>query len=470
MRTPSLDKVAFVVSVAVFAFLYGIATQAFGWPPSSFVQRAWNQAEAVSPLSTDWFAGLTTDSPGDSGSPEWSTGRVYDRAGSRTSAPNRVQPGPILLTSAWEASGQWTAGLKLIDRNGHVLHEWRVNPADVFADTVTSPRGKLSNQDIQGSYLFPSGDVLVNVEYVGAARLDACSRVLWRRSANSYHHSIARAENGSFWLPGVRRDRPARSPSYPDGYPGLEGPIHHDLIVNITEEGEILQTINVLDVLFENQLERYIPHALLDRPDEDIPYGKDVLHLNDVEPLGTSLADEYPLFEAGDLVVSLRRPHLVFVFDPRTMKVKWHAHRPFIHQHDPDFIGDGWIGVFDNNHDGTERGTMLGGSRIVALQPHTDSMEVLFPTDRSDPLYTVVRGKWQLLRNGNLLLTESQAGRVVEAAPDGRTVWEWVQKPVTNSTTASVTKGTRPDVTPEQVASWPCSPGDSAAEEEESRP
>ena len=140
--------------------------------------------------------------------------------------------------------------------------------------------------------------------------------------------------------------------------------------------------------------------------------------------------------------------------------MKWHASAPFILQHDPDFLGDGWIGVFDNNRDFTPRGTMLGGSRIVALQPHTDSMEVLFPTSRSEPFYTGVMGKWQLLENGNLLLTEATAGRIVEVAPTGSTVWEWIAPPYDDAMVPHVSEGTRYDVTTEGVASWTCSRSD----------
>ncbi|PSQ69065.1 MAG: hypothetical protein BRD31_06445, partial [Bacteroidetes bacterium QH_2_64_26] len=79
-------------------------------------------------------------------------------------------------------------------------------------------------------------------------------------------------------------------------------------------------------------------------------------------PLPSAMADEHPLFKSGDLVVSVKRLHLVFVFDPDSMTVKWHASDPFVAQHDPDFIGDGWIAVFDNQDDGTGRGSLLGGS------------------------------------------------------------------------------------------------------------
>lgn len=184
----------------------------------------------------------------------------------------------------------------------------------------------------------------------------------------------------------------------------------------------------------------------------------DLTHLNDVEPLSPSMASEYPLFDEGDLLVSLRSLSLVFVFDPRSMEVKWHASDPFIYQHDPDFLGNGWIGVFDNNYDLTKRGTMLGGNRIVALQPHTGAIEVRFPKPHSPQFYTNVEGKWQRLENGNMLLTESMRGRVVEVNSQGRIVWEWIHDDrVNNSKVPNVAKGARRSLTRADVASWPCS-------------
>jgi hypothetical protein len=57
-----------------------------------------------------------------------------------------------------------------------------------------------------------------------------------------------------------------------------------------------------------------------------------------------------------------------------------------------------------------------------------------------------------------MLLTEARAGRVVEVSPNGRTVWEWVQEPYSNSQVPVVSKGTRYNLTDADVADWPCSP------------
>ncbi len=442
----TLEKGLFVFSVALLAFLLGFATRWHGWFPDALLERASQQATA---LSESW-----------SGGPAALNDRVYDWSGVRAPQPSAVQPGLTLLTSSWRSEAGWTAGLNLIDAQGTVVHRWRVNKDALFPDSIDR-RGTPTLKALHGTYLFPNGDVLVNVEYVGTARLDACGAVQWRLPMGT-HHAIARADDGSFWIPGTSRTPRTGSDRSPNGFPGIDEPIWLDQLLHVSEEGTVLDRINVLDVLYGNGLERHIfkaykPHR---SPGVGKGVGKDVTHLNDVEPLSSSMAEDYPLFEAGDLLVSLRYLDLVFVFDPQSGTVKWHTTSSLIQQHDPDFIGDGWIGVFDNNRDYTKRGTILSGSRIVAFQPHTDSTEVRFPTAYSDPLYTGARGKWQQLANGNMLLTESMAGRVVEVTPDGRTVWEWVQEAYDGTRVPVVTKGTRYNLRKSEVAKWPCSPAD----------
>jgi hypothetical protein len=41
--------------------------------------------------------------------------------------------------------------------------------------------------------------------------------------------------------------------------------------------------------------------------------------------------------------------------------------------------------------------------------------------------------------------------------PDGRTVWEWIHAPYEGNQVPVVTKGTRYNLTEDDVAAWPCS-------------
>lgn len=381
----------------VFAFLFGYAARWHGWFPNALLERASRQATG---LYKAWGPG-----------PAASADRVYDRTGTRTLKPDAVQPGRTLLTSSWNGTGGWAPEVRLIDRAGRPLHRWRIDRDALFPDSSTAKGGLPGSHVLHGSHLLPSGDVLVNLQYIGTARLDACGRVKWRLPYGG-HHSIERAEDGSFWISGTTRTPKVATPRYPDGFPGLNQPTWLDQILHVAADGEVLDRITILDLLYANDLEDHLAQANQPEAGIDGPRTKDLTHMNDVEPLPASMADAYPRFEAGDLVVSLRDLHMVFVVDPHSRTVKWHATAPFVQQHDPDFVGEGWIGVFDNRDDFTPRGTMLGGSRIVGLHPATDSTHVRFPTPHSDPFYTDIRGKWQQLANGNLLLTESMAGRV----------------------------------------------------------
>jgi hypothetical protein len=441
-------KLSFVASVAVLAFLLGFATRWHGWFPNDHLEAA--SAQATS-LRKQW-----SDVPLDL------EARVYDRSGARTLDSSAVQPGLTLITSAWPTpdGDGLVPGARLIDRAGRTVHAWQPDPAALFPSD--DPRGGTPRTAFfHGAELRPDGDLLLALNYIGAVRLDACGAVEWTRG-DGIHHSITRANDGSFWMGGVsaaRRDSTAR---HPDGFPGLDGPVWMDRLLRVAPDGTIRADINVLDVLYDNGLQRYVRKAY--GPSSYTAENGDPTHLNDIEALPAALADAYPGFEAGDLLVSLKHPNLIFVLDPASRTVKWHADsgprdaHHLLQQHDPDFMGDGWIGVFDNREDFTDRGTMLGGSRVLAFQPHTDSVRVLFPTPASDTIYTRNRGKWELLANGNRLLVESNAGRVLEVTPDGRTVWEWIHAPYDEARVPPVTGAYRTALTRADVADWGCGP------------
>ncbi len=79
----------------------------------------------------------------------------------------------------------------------------------------------------------------------------------------------------------------------------------------------------------------------------------DLLHSNDVEPLLPELAREFPMFRAGDLLVSLREINAVFVMDHDSLAIKW-MFTGALRQHDPDFFPDGTIVLFNNRDDNTK--------------------------------------------------------------------------------------------------------------------
>lgn len=430
MKLPSLDKVAFVLSICAFVWLHGFATSARQWFPNDLLTTGWDQIQSFKQaiLDDDHVA---------------TVGRVYDREGAQVVDRAAIAPGLTLVPSIWKDL-DWNPGLKLIDIDGKVVHQWEVRPTQIFPSRFDHPLLGLLDMnewhEPKNSYLFPNGDVLVVIDEIGTARLDACGRTKWRIEAN-HHHSLTRAENGTFWVSGRAPER------RPHPFSSAEA-VRHDLLIHLSEDGEVLKEVKVFEILKNNKalLERFFQFH---QPQDT--------HLNDVEALSSSMEQDYPLFEGGDLLVSLKHLNLVFVVDPATLKVKWWTGEPFIQQHDPDFVGDGWIGVFDNYEDGTDRGTRLGGSRVVAFQPHSDSTAIWFRSSNTNRLYTHNRGNWQLLENGNLLMTESTAGRVVEVTPDGQLVWEWIQQSYDEASVPIVSRAARYYISRDQISSWPCS-------------
>jgi len=175
----------------------------------------------------------------------------------------------------------------------------------------------------------------------------------------------------------------------------------------------------------------------------DIRKKLDITHLNDVEILSEEIADQFPLFNAGDIMVSLRNMSTVLVIDGESEVIKWRMQYPLVRQHDPDFEPGGRIVIFDNRDDMTQEGMRLGPTRILSVDPLTGNWESLFPADTDQAFYSQTGGKHQLLDNGSRLITEPHGGRVFEIDPSGDVVWDWVVETRGDGLTPEVLEGTR---------------------------
>ena len=152
----------------------------------------------------------------------------------------------------------------------------------------------------------------------------------------------------------------------------------------------------------------------------------DPLHTNDVEVLRQDMAAAFPQFAAGDVMLSLRNINTVLVVDGQTWRVKWKMTGPFLMQHDPDFLPNGHILLFDNRITGSK--PLFGYSRILEIDPATRQVVWSYQGTDDEPFYTDSGGVQQLLPNGNVLVVETQGGRVFEVARGSseRIVWEFV--------------------------------------------
>jgi Arylsulfotransferase (ASST) len=334
--------------------------------------------------------------------------------------PGAPQPGLTLISGISEDG---VVGLQLIDLQGRVRHRWpasfsRIWPAPEHVHGRRPPDNDWDTE-IHGAALLPGGDVVFNFDRFGLQRLDPCGELVWKLPYMS-HHSVFVGDDGNLWVPGVRYHT-APVPSLP----GVVPPFEEDMILEISPDGTILREISLLELFYANELEALLFANGRHRIDDGSH--NDLLHLNDIEILSLRDAAAFPLFEAGDIMVSLRNLNLVMVIDPATKTVRWLQTGPWIRQHDPDFLPNGRIMVFDNRRDESGR-QVLGGSRILTIDPVTRQVQTVYEGSDEAPFFSNVKGKQQLLANGNVLITEAERGRAFEVTPHGRIVWSYISR------------------------------------------
>jgi Arylsulfotransferase (ASST) len=334
--------------------------------------------------------------------------------------PDAPQPGLALISGISEDG---VVGLRLIGIDGTVRHRWPASFSAIWPDPQHVRGSRLPANDwdteIHGAALLPDGDVVFNFERYGLQRLDPCGELVWKLPYMT-HHAVFVSDDGHLWVPGIRyHAEPVSS------LPGIVPPFEEDMILEVSPDGTILREISLLELFYANELQALLfangGHTI------DAVSHKDLLHLNDIEILSKSDAAAFPLFEAGDIMLSLRNLNLVMVIDPATEAVRWTQSGPWIRQHDPDFLPDGRIMVFDNRRDESGR-QVFGGSRILAIDPVTREVQTLYEGSEEAPFFSNVKGKQQLLANGDLLIAEAERGRVFEVTPDGRIVWSHISR------------------------------------------
>ena len=410
-------KAAFFASIFLLGAVLGYLIHRRAWWPIRHIERAEEGFRALREQEgeqREWYYFDTTAT---------ARARIHD--------PAAVQPGPTLVTFLGPDDHQF---IQVIDQEANVLHQWRVDWFDLWPDgdhLAEDIRPKeLPGAIVHGVHLLDDGGVILQHDACGMVRLDACGHVVWRLPART-HHSLHLDERGHIWT-SIRHTRQER----PDGLFAYQPPFEEYTIVEISPEGKILQEVSIFDLLRENNLTGYLMMSSFS--DDQPTVGGDTLHVNDVEVFPRGLAPG--LFQPGDVMVSLRRPSTIVVFDLARRGVRHVSTAGFVRQHDPDFIDGNTISVFDNHHIGARHEGVQ--SRIVVEQVDSGKREIAFQGTPEQPFFTDIMGKHQWLPNGNLLLVESTVGRVLEVDRNGRMVWEFINV-IGEKLAGAVSEGTR---------------------------
>ncbi len=402
-------KIYFMLSLGMMAFFCGVAVGEYKVFPYPVMRDAWSAAK-------DWLTDANYRHYARIRPEKFIRPARHEGSGVTTYVPGKASDGVTFVTSMWDT----TNGMELIGMDGSVLHKWRVSLNKIFPESTRPEREKQRGDwdvMLHGDHLYPNGDVVFNLEYEGLVKIDRCSRVLWT-VPYATHHSVYEDAEGNVWVPRIVFNQREKR------FPLLEDPIHEEYLLKVSPDGKILEQISLLDTFYlSGQEALIIANGML----VTTRTGADILHANDIKILEKSLADKFPLFKAGDIMVSMRNLNLIVVIDRSTKKIKWSMVGPYIRQHDPAFLDNGRISVYDNRADYAD-GKLLGGSRILSIDPVTRNVDTVYEGGSRNSFFSNIAGKHRYLPNGNILITEYDAGRIFEVTPSGEVVWSYINR------------------------------------------
>jgi hypothetical protein len=322
--------------------------------------------------------------------------------------PEAVEPGyRAVLGYAHENRGY---AVWLFDQHGSSLHAWPIDVDGVFAKRIDdSSKSRDDDVEPHGLIVLRDGSIVLSFDRGEVlTRLDSCGRVIWTKSA-AYHHMMDLTDDGNILV--------WRGQSTPYG--------DHQFIDLIDpSDGGAIRTISLEEILAVSAETHVINFSMPPRYEfrnfeTTPPRGHDHFHPNDVEILSADMADAFPDFVAGDLLLSFKTRDVVAVIDGESAEIKWSQNGPWHQQHDPDFQPDGTITVFNNNPH-----PKLRRSSIVAVDPHTRRAWRKF-TEEGLVFSSGWGGVHQALPNGTWQLVIPVEGRLIEVETGGSVVWEF---------------------------------------------
>lgn len=272
-----------------------------------------------------------------------------------------------------------------------------------------------------GSYIiFPYGGV-------GLFRLDSCGNTIWEQEG-MYHHHYSIADNKLYIL-GL--------PSNEIDETDVENWNHSD-ILNIIDidTGKILKSISIEEIARVNlpSIDPFFFENWKDLVNAKGVLNTDLLHLNKIEVLPDSIRKQYPSLPAKALMVSARNINLIFIMDPETLEIIWYSHGNTQVQHDPEFIGDNKIAVFNNSNDENhpDKTHPSNYTNIKTYDFNTQKWQTLYNAKLING-YTEHSGNFYVSKNGSLALNLNLQGRLVELDPNEEVLFEFISYKDDNS-------------------------------------
>jgi Arylsulfotransferase (ASST) len=389
---------------AFLAFVAGAFLMYVNVGPADGLRRAFQGGLALYDRTFDYNDPVQTDF--------WQPART-DQRGVVVNDPARAQQGFTLYSSGHAQKAF------LIDMSGRVVHQWSLPFSRVW-DTTSSIARPRPDEFIymEKAHVFPNGDLLALYTAIGdtpwgygLVKMDKDSNIIWKYFGRT-HHDFDLDRQGNIY---VLTHEISEADLH--GFDELNKPRIDDFIVKLSPDGKELRKLWLIDALTRSPFGRklyFVPW--------NVHSGNgDYLHTNSIQVLRRAVPG-IPQSRRGQVLVSMREISTLALVDLESQKIVWAQSGPWVRQHDARFLANGDLMLFDN--EGNPVGP--GVSRAIEINPATQAPVWSYGTKPSEPLDSVARSSLNRLANGNTIIVESMAGRVLEVTPKGETVWEFV--------------------------------------------
>lgn len=304
----------------------------------------------------------------------------------------------------------------LLNMQGEAVHRWHLpfqqvwNPSAAVTHPVTADRLFWFK-----AYLYPNGDLLAVYNTwtdalwgYGLVKMNSESKPIWSY-LERVHHDVTVGRDGRVYTL-VQQERSEPVPEIPD----IVSPSAEDFVVVLSPDGKLLKRVSLYDAVARSKYRGVT--ALLRNC-----VSFDTFHTNSVEPMPPSFSGMFPDAGPNTVLVSFRHLDSIALVDLDAVKVVWLMHGPFARQHDAEFLPGGHMMMFDDQGDMAA----TGRSRVIEFEPQPFKIVWQFPNKSDEKLDSELMGAAQKLPNGNVLITESTHGRMLEVTPDEKVVWEY---------------------------------------------
>ena len=308
----------------------------------------------------------------------------------------------------------------LVDRNGSPVHTWNVSFKEKWPERaeILDKEDGLQHIIPQRVFLTPelNGDIIVIYAFEkGMIKFDKDSNVVWR-SAEEVHHDLYFIDSNS--LAALTQERKDQGH---ENLPMITGPYMEEYATIFDRRtGALQKRFPMLEGLYNSPAKEFMK-TLHKRPlNHYLPEG-DIIHSNTITVIPEHIIGKAPMLKKGRALISARNLDLLYTVNLENGAVEWATMGAWHGQHNPRFLENGNIVMFDN------LGNFKAGgpSRVIEVELETGNIVWEYTGTPEQPLYSMFNAMVEPMPNGNIMVTESLTGRIFELTRDKEVVWEY---------------------------------------------